>query len=101
MATTLEELEKRVTALEQEMANARGDAAPVPDPKPWWWDIPMLREARAQQAELSAIAAKVFAEMGVTGPPVGHEKLMEMMLAGGVDPNDNAASRELIAMRDE
>ncbi len=101
MATTLGELEQRVSALEQELAKLRGGAAPVPDPKPWWWDIPMLRRAREQQAELSAIAAKVFAEMGVTGPPVSHEKLMEMMLADGVDPTDNAASRELIAMRDE
>lgn len=100
MATTLEELEKRVVALEQEMAKLRGDAAP-PDPKPWWWDVPMLRRSWEQQAELSAIAAKVFAEMGVTEPPVSHEKLMEMMLAGGIDPNDNAASRELIAMREE
>ncbi len=101
MATTLEELDRRVIALEEEMAKLRGAAAPVPDPKPWWWDIPMLREARAQQAAISAAAAEVFAKMGVTGPPVSHEKLMEMMLAGGVDPNDNAASRELIAMRDE
>ena len=101
MATTLEELEKRVIALEQEVAKLRGDAPTPPDPKPWWWDIPMLRKSREQQAELSAIAAKVFAEMGITGPPVGHDKLMEMMLACGVDPNDNAASREVIAMREE
>ncbi len=101
MATTLEELEKRVTALEQEMAKVRGEAAPPPDPKPWWWDIPMLRKSREQQAELSAAVAKAFAEMGITGPPVGHDKLMEMMLASGVDPNDNAFSREILAMREE
>jgi hypothetical protein len=101
MATTLEELEKRVIALEQEVAALRGQAEPVPDPKPWWWDVPMLREARAQQAAISAAAAEAFAKMGITGPPVGHEKLREMMLAGGVDPNDNAFSREIIAMREE
>jgi len=101
MATTLEELEKRVVALEQEVAALRGTAEPPPDPKPWWWDIPMLRKARESQAAISAAAAEAFAKMGVTGPPVGHEKLREMMLTGGVDPNDNAFSRELIAMRDE
>jgi hypothetical protein len=101
MATTLEELENRVVALEQEVAALRREAAPPPEPKPWWWDIPMIRKSREQQAELSAIAAKVFAEMGVTGPPVGHDKLMEMLRASAIDPNDNAFSREVIAMRDE
>ncbi len=100
MVTTLEELERRVVALEQEMAMLRGTAeAPR---KPLAGDnIPMIREARAQQAAISAAVAKAYAEMGITGPPVGPEKLKEMMLADGVDPNDNAASREIIAMREE
>jgi hypothetical protein len=101
MATTLEDLEKRVIAPEQELLALHSKLDLPPDPKPWWWDIPMLRKARESQAAISAAAEEAFAKMGVTGPPVSHEKLMEMMLADGVNPNDNAASRELIATRDE
>jgi hypothetical protein len=101
MPTTLEDLEKRVVALEQELAKLRGEAEPPPDPKPWWWDVPMLRKSREEQAALSAVVAEAFAKMGISGPPVGHDKLMEMMLASGVDPNDNAFTREILAMREE
>src|SRR5262245_30459912 len=97
---TLEELERRVAALEQEVAALRGKAEP-PKPARFGDNIPLIREARAQQAAISAAVAEAFAKMGITGPPVGHEKLMEMLLADGVDPNDNAASREIIAMREE
>ena len=31
---------------------------PTPDPKPWWWDIPMLRRSREGQAALSAVIAE-------------------------------------------
>lgn len=101
MPTTLEELEKRVVALEQELAKLRSETAPPPDPKPWWWDVPMLRKARESQPAISAAVEEAYKKMGITGPPVGPEKLREMMLADGVDPNDNAFSREIIAMRDE
>jgi len=101
MATTLEELEKRLIALEQELAKLRDKVEPPPDPKPWWWDIPMLREARAQQAAISAAVAEAYEKMGITGPPVGPEKLKEMMLASNIDPNDNAFTREILAMREE
>ncbi|HZT80877.1 MAG TPA: hypothetical protein VFA26_11665 [Gemmataceae bacterium] len=100
MATTLEELEKRVIALEQEVAKLRGQAEPPR--KPLAGDYaPMLRKAREQQAAISAAVAEAYAKMGITTAPVGPEKLREMMLADGVDPNDNAFSREIIAMREE
>lgn len=97
---TLEELERRVAALEQEVAALRGQAEP-PKRVRFGDNIPLIREARAQQPAISAAVAEAYAKMGITGPPVGPEKLKEMMLACGVDPNDNAASREIIAMREE
>jgi hypothetical protein len=100
MATTLEELEKRVAALEQDVAALRCKDEPQ-RPTRLGDNIPMIREARAQQAAISAAVAEAYAKMGITGPPVGPEKLKEMMLACGVDPNDNSASREIIAMREE
>ena len=33
--------------------------------------------------------------------PVGVEKLREMMIADGIDPNDNEFSRGIIEMREE
>ena len=74
MPTTLEELEKRVVALEQELAKLRGEAELPPDPKPWWWDIPMLREARAQQAAISAAVAEALREDGDHRAPRGSGK---------------------------
>jgi len=100
MATTLEELEKRVAALEQEVAALRGKAEP-PRPARFGDNIPLIREARAQQAAISAAVAEAYAKMGITGPPVGPEKLKEMMLASKIDPNDNAFTREILAMREE
>lgn len=40
-------------------------------------------------------------EMGVSGEPVGAEKLQEMMIAEGVNPEDNQFSRGIIEMREE
>lgn len=61
----------------------------------------LLREASLNQAEISAAAAAAFAEMGISGKPVEPEKLRAMMLADGVDPEDNQFSRGIIEMREE
>ena len=61
----------------------------------------LWREASLRQAEISAAAAAAFAEMGISGAPVGPEKLREMMLADGVNPEDNQFSRGIIEMREE
>jgi hypothetical protein len=100
MATTLEDLEKRVIALEQELAAMRGKEG-APSPKRFGDNIPMIRAARAQQAVINAVTAKAWGEMGITAEPVSPERLREMMLADGVDPNDNAFTREILAMREE
>jgi hypothetical protein len=102
MALTIEALEQRLAALEREVADLR---------RLWTGRLAaetaaergarLLREAKASQPAISAMTAKVFAEMGITGEPVGAEKLQEMMLACGVNPEENAFSREIIAMREE
>lgn len=61
----------------------------------------LWREASQHQAEISAAAAAAFAEMGISGEPVGPKKLREMMLADGVSPEDNEFSRGIIEMREE
>ena len=102
MATALEALEARLAALEHEVVRLRQLMEPPPEKEtPAERGARLMREAKASQATISAMSAKVFAEMGITGPPVGIEKLRQMMLECGVNPEDNAFSREIIAMREE
>jgi hypothetical protein len=102
MPVTLEDLEKRLAALEQEVASLRRqlerrtamEASAERGAR-------LLRDAKASQPAIDAATAKVFAEMGITGDPVGHEKLRQLMLECGIDPEGNEFSREIIAMREE
>jgi len=61
----------------------------------------MRRNASLNQDRIAAAAAAAFAEMGITGQPIGAEKLQEMMIADGVDPKSNEFSRGIIEMREE
>lgn len=102
MATTLEELERRVAALERELAALRPQPRPAPVPGRFGDDIPMIREARALQPILDVITAKAFAQMGITGEPeMSLEELRRSMEANGVKPEANLFSRDIIAMREE
>jgi hypothetical protein len=102
MATTLNELAKRLEQVEQEVARL-GQLLERLSPAEASADcrVPLLSEARANQAAISAAAAKAFEEMEITGEPIGAERVQEMMLACGIDPKDNAFSRGIIDMRDE
>jgi hypothetical protein len=102
MATPFEELEKRLTSLEQELARLRQQVEGLAPRRAMTLDdIPMIREAKATQPAITAAVTKAFAEMGITGEPVGAEKLQQMMIDAGVKPEDNIFSREIIAMREE
>jgi hypothetical protein len=61
----------------------------------------LLREAALNQERIAAGWAAAMREMGISGEPVGAEKLREMMIAEGVDPEDNQFSRGIIEMREE
>lgn len=102
MATLLEELEKRVAALEREMAVLRQQQQSPTGAGRFGDDIPMIRDARAQQPVLDTITARVFAEMGIPEEPaISIEQLRRLMIEGGVKLEENAASREIIRMREE
>lgn len=102
MAVTLEEVEKRLAALEREVAALRQllERQPVSE-TPAERGARLLREARANQAGISAAVAKAFAEMGITGTPIGAENVQKMVAACGFKPEDNEFSRGIIAMREE
>jgi hypothetical protein len=102
MATPLEELERRITRMEQELARLQQLVE-----KPSQMETPaecgarLFREAQRNQATISAIIAQAFAEMGITGAPIGAEKVQEMMCACGMQPDANEFSQGIIAMREE
>jgi hypothetical protein len=97
MAATLEDLEKRVAAIEHELAMWRLANTETPAER----GARLWREASLHQDEISAAAEAAFAEMGISGEPVGAEKLRAMMEADGIRPEDNEFSRGIIEMRDE
>jgi hypothetical protein len=102
MATTTEELEKRLSALERKVAFLEQRLAGRPvEETPAERGARMIREAKQSQAQLSAGWAKAMEEMGVRGEPIGAEKLRAMIAACGFKPEDNEFSRGIIEMREE
>jgi hypothetical protein len=102
MATTLEELERRITRIERELARLQQLVE-----KPSQMETPvergaqLLRQAQQNQATISAAIAQAFAEMDITGAPIGAEQVQEMMRACGIPSDANECSQGIIAMREE
>ena len=101
MATTLEELEKRVMYIEAELARLCQLLEKLHAETPAERGTRLLREAQASQVVINAAVAKAFEKMGITEEPVSAEKLRAMMAECGVKAEDNAFSRTIIAMREE
>jgi hypothetical protein len=102
MTSTVELLEKRVTVLEQEVASLQQQLASKSAPEtPAERGARLMCEARANQPAISAAIAQAFAEMGITGEPIGAENLQKLFPASGFKPDDNAFSRGIIEMREE
>src|SRR5438093_652991 len=101
MAATVKELERRLAQVEQKVDRLQQLVEKPREETPAERGARMLREAAASQPAISAAVARAFEQMGISGEPVGHEKLREMMEACGIKPEDNLFSREIIAMREE
>jgi hypothetical protein len=102
MAATLEELERRLAQVEKEVTRLQQLIEREPHSElPAERGARLLHEARASQPAISAAAGQAFEEMGITGDPIGIEKLREMMAGSGVNAEENAFSREIKAMREE
>jgi hypothetical protein len=102
MAVTLEDLEKRLKALEDEVNVLRKsienpDGEEASKLRGAW----VLRETRRSQAELAAGFARALEAMGIHGEPIGAENVQKMIAACGVDPEGNEFSRGIIEMREE
>ncbi len=61
----------------------------------------LLREAEAQRAQTVRAWDEAMAAMGISGQPIGAKALRQMMIAEGVNPEDNEFSRGIVEMREE
>jgi len=59
----------------------------------------LLREAEAQRAQTVRAWDEAMAAMGISGQPIGAKALRQMMIAEGINPEDNEFSRGIIEMR--
>jgi hypothetical protein len=101
MAATTEELERRLAALEAEVARLRERLEPPADGRPENAWEEMARRSRESQPALTAAWKKMLQDLGIPElEPIGAEKLQEMMLAEGIRPEDNILSSEIIRMRE-
>jgi hypothetical protein len=100
VAATLEELEKRVVRVEQELSRLQQLVEKPPhDETPAERGARLLAQAWRDKARLKRSVARAFEEMGIQSPPVPPEKLREMMAECGVRPEDNLFSRGIKEMR--
>jgi hypothetical protein len=104
MTDRLTALEERLAALEREVAELRMTVRPVttaPDPDDPLANHPLICK-KLPPDEQAAHDARINKILGIEHiRPVGVEKLREMMIADGIDPNDNEFSRGIIEMREE
>jgi hypothetical protein len=61
----------------------------------------MLRQAALNHDRIAASWDAAMEKMGIRGEPIGAEKLQEMLIAEGINPESNEFSRTLIEMREE
>ncbi len=61
----------------------------------------MRRNAKLNQERLAAAWSAAMRDMGIHGEPIGAENLQKLMIAQGVNPEDNQFSRGIIEMREE
>jgi hypothetical protein len=101
MSVTLEELAKRLAALEEEVARLREQVEEPPvDETPAERGARLLAQARRDKPRLKQAVAKAFAEMEISGEPVPPKKLREMMAACGIKPEENLFSRGILEERE-
>jgi hypothetical protein len=104
MAATLEQLERRLEALEMEVRDLRSRQKNVPvEETAAQRGERLIREAKASQPAISAGLNKLLEQLGVPldQKPISMEELHQQMIAEGINPEDCILSREIIRMRDE
>jgi hypothetical protein len=102
MAATTEELERRLAALEAEVARLRERLEPPPGSQPENAWEEMARRSRESQPALTAAWKKMLQDLGIPEvEPIPAEELQQMMIDEGIRPEDNILSSEIIRMREK
>jgi hypothetical protein len=101
---TLETIEQRLAALEQEVSRLKIRLTLEPSAQGASEEplgASLMREAKEGHADFAAGWRAFMEGLGIKRQPVGAKKLREMLLQAGMKPEDNEFSRGIIAMRDE
>jgi hypothetical protein len=61
----------------------------------------LIREALESHGEVVARWKQLRESLGIEGQAIGAKKLRQLLLAAGINPDDNTASCDIIAMREE
>ena len=104
MIPTIDQLIIKIERIEQELAEVRQELEKLPPTKPLTPEeraAARLARVRAKNEKLTPLIDKAFEDMGITGEPIGAEKVQEMLAAEGIKPEDNSFSRGIIEMREE
>ena len=103
MTATIDKLLIKTERIEQELAEVRQELeklCPTKSLTPEERAAARLERVRSKNEKLTPLIDKVFEKMGITGEPIGAEKLQEMLAAEGVKPEENSFSRGIIEMRE-
>jgi predicted nucleic acid-binding Zn-ribbon protein len=103
MSDNLESMERRLSAVERELADVRErlrQLMPEEEALPGR-NVRMLHEAQIKQAALAETAQAVFASLGISPERIEAEAAQRQMLAEGVRPEDNSFRRSIVEMREE
>ena len=104
MATTIEKLLIKTERIERELAEVRQALEELGPTKPLTPEeraAARLEHVKLKNEKLAPLIDEAFKKMGITGEPIGAEKLQEMLAAEGVKPEENSFSRGIIEMREE
>lgn len=104
MTTTIEKLLIRTERIEQELAEVRQELEklrPTKSLTPEERAATRLERVRSKNEKLTPLIDKAFKKMGITGEPIGAEKVQEILAAEGVKTEENSFSRGIIKMREE
>ena len=104
MTTTIDNLLMKTERIEQELAEVKQaleELRPTKSRTPEERAAARLERVRLKNEKLTPLIDKAFKKMGITGEPIGAEKVQEMFAAEGVKPEESSFSRGIIKMREE
>lgn len=97
MAITLQSLEQRLSAMERDVAELKAELARSQSSADR--GARLIQEAQAQHAAAIEAWQAVREHLGIQGQAMGAKQFRQSLVATGMNPDDNAFSRDLIAMR--